>query len=210
MKGDLLIGVLRSFAPSLPDRMRHCERSERMDCFVASAPRNDDVAAPRPFRNEIHRVIGPDDFHLIASAAKQSIHPRKERVDCFVALPLAMTMWRERALRDRNVTGRRANHSRAQKPVQPPHQKYFAFSETKISRSVPTVPLLQRGVSRTSRTWGGMRWTQWRRKTGGADADGKVVWSWRPDAGAKFLRSKLLRSDGGKRARSPGRARYKP
>jgi hypothetical protein len=35
------------------------------------------------------------------------------------------------------------------------------------------------------------------------------VWSWRPDAGAKFLRSKLLRSDGGKRARSPGRARYK-
>ena len=40
-------------------------------------------------------------------------------------------------------------------------------------------------------------------------ADGEVVWSWRPDAGAKFLRSKLLRNDGGKTARSPGRARYK-
>jgi hypothetical protein len=41
------------------------------------------------------------------------------------------------------------------------------------------------------------------------EADGESVWSWRPDAGAKFLRSKLLRDDGGKRARSPGRARYK-
>ena len=28
-----------------------------------------------------------------------------------------------------------------------------------------------------------------------------------PDAGVKFLRSKLLRDDGGKRARSPGRSR---
>jgi hypothetical protein len=28
-----------------------------------------------------------------------------------------------------------------------------------------------------------------RRKTGAAEADGEVVWSWRPDAGAKLLRS---------------------
>src|ERR1700688_2762690 len=41
------------------------------------------------------------------------------------------------------------------------------------------------------------------------EADGEVVWSWRPDAGAKFLRKLFRRSDGGKRARSPGRARYK-
>ena len=47
-------------------------------------------------------------------------------------------------------------------------------------------------------------------RTHDADADGEGVWSWRPDAGAKFLRSKLLRNDGGKRARSPGRARRKP
>ena len=43
-----------------------------------------------------------------------------------------------------------------------------------------------------------------------AKAYGEVVWSWRRDAGAKFLRSELLRGDGGKQARSPGRARSKP
>jgi hypothetical protein len=32
----------------------------------------------------------------------------------------------------------------------------------------------------------GMRWTRWRRKTSGANADGEVVWSWHPDAGVKF------------------------
>ena len=32
---------------------------------------------------------------------------------------------------------------------------------------------------------------------GGTGADGEVVWSWRPGAGAKFVRSKLLRNDGG-------------
>jgi hypothetical protein len=55
-----------------------------------------------------------------------------------------------------------------------------------------------------------MRWTRSRQQTTDARADGQAVWSWRPDAGAKFLRSKLLRGDGGKRARSPGRARSKP
>jgi hypothetical protein len=36
-------------------------------------------------------------------------------------------------------------------------------------------------------------------------ADGEVVWSWRPDAGAKWAERSA--DDGGKRARSPGRAR---
>jgi hypothetical protein len=95
------------------------------------------------------------------------------------------------------------------------------------------IPPRQRGVSRSSRTLGGMRWTRPCQKTNDAEpafgsrlrrtgtkpvecfferrcADGEGVWSWRPDAGAKFLRSKLLRDDGGKRARSPGRARHKP
>jgi hypothetical protein len=56
--------------------------------------------------------------------------------------------------------------------------------------------------------------------TNGAEAYGKDVWSWHPDAGVKFALSsagdggKRARSpgsagDGGKRARSPGRARYK-
>src|SRR6266436_6202762 len=35
----------------------------------------------------------------------------------------------------------------------------------------------------------GMRWTRQRRKTSGAFADGEVVWSWRPDAGAKVVKT---------------------
>ena len=37
-------------------------------------------------------------------------------------------------------------------------------------------------------------------KTNAALADGEVVWPWCPDAGAKFVRRKLLRGDGGKKA----------
>jgi hypothetical protein len=55
-----------------------------------------------------------------------------------------------------------------------------------------------------------MRWTRRARQTNVAGADGEVAWSWPPDAEVKFLGSKLLRGDGGKKARSPGRARYKP
>jgi hypothetical protein len=39
-------------------------------------------------------------------------------------------------------------------------------------------------------------------------ADGEVVWSWRPDAGVKVVEQSA--NDGGKKARSPGRARSKP
>src|SRR5690349_17542486 len=39
-------------------------------------------------------------------------------------------------------------------------------------------------------------------RTNGADADGEVVWSWRPDAGAKS-RGYDPRGDGGKKARFP-------
>jgi hypothetical protein len=41
-------------------------------------------------------------------------------------------------------------------------------------------------------------------KTNAPVADGKVVWFWRPDAGAKVVERST--SDGGKKARSPGRA----
>ena len=52
-------------------------------------------------------------------------------------------------------------------------------------------------------------------RKGGADerccADGQAVWSWRRDAGVKFARVRRHRADdGGKRARSPGRARSTP
>jgi hypothetical protein len=54
----------------------------------------------------------------------------------------------------------------------------------------------------------GMRWTrQHRRRT--VCADGEVVWFWHLDADAK-LRGNDPRSDGDKKARSPGRARRKP
>src|SRR5262249_40665695 len=57
-----------------------------------------------------------------------------------------------------------------------------------------------RGVSRSSRTRGGMRWSGWRRRTSGVNANGEVVWSRRPDAGVKLL--DLPRGDGDKKARS--------
>jgi hypothetical protein len=60
--------------------------------------------------------------------------------------------------------------------------------------------LTRQGALRTSRTRGGMRWTRKLRRTSAAEADGEVVWSWRRDAGVKFVRSKLLAGDGGKKA----------
>jgi predicted Fe-S protein YdhL (DUF1289 family) len=42
-------------------------------------------------------------------------------------------------------------------------------------------------------------------------AYGEVVWFWRPDAGAKLAKTlRRLAGDGGKKARSPGRARRTP
>jgi hypothetical protein len=85
------------------------------------------------------------------------------------------------------------------------------LSENQKMCILPTVPLPQEGrFAVVTDVGSGMRWTRQCRKTSDTGADGEGVWSWRPDAGAKFLRSKLLRNDGGKRARSPGRARYKP
>ena len=55
--------------------------------------------------------------------------------------------------------------------------------------------------------WCGMRWTRWQRKTSATDADGEVVWSWRPDAGVKLATMLcIVVGDGDNKARSPGRA----
>jgi hypothetical protein len=47
----------------------------------------------------------------------------------------------------------------------------------------------QRGARDRHERWSGMRWTRHGqallRKTTGDAADGEIVWSWRPDAGAK-------------------------
>jgi hypothetical protein len=44
-------------------------------------------------------------------------------------------------------------------PVQPHFEKYFGFLAMQITTVVPPVSSHQRGVSRSSRTRGGMRWT---------------------------------------------------
>ena len=116
-------------------------------------------------------------------------------------------------------------------PLSSPLAKNFPlFPSGKSPLRTCPVPSHWRGGSRSSRTRGGMRWTRRRSKTSGADppslklrrdryqarraafvetaADGEVVWSRCPDAGIK-LAAKAA-SDGGKKARSPGRARRKP
>jgi hypothetical protein len=48
-------------------------------------------------------------------------------------------------------------------------------------------------------------------QTNAGIADGEVVWSWRPDAGAKFVKTLArLTGDGGKQARLTGEITYKP
>ncbi len=64
-------------------------------------------------------------------------------------------------------------------------KKIFRFFRIKIRRMVRSSHPGKRGVSRSSRTRGGMRWTRACRWRTALLADGEVVWSWRPDAGAK-------------------------
>jgi hypothetical protein len=47
-----------------------------------------------------------------------------------------------------------------------------------------------------------MRWTLMALQTSALEADGEVVWSWRPDAGAKFLREAISAKVTG--AKEPG------
>src|SRR5260370_42247603 len=91
------------------------------------------------------------------------------------------------------------------KPVHPFAQKYSASRLPQIKLTVSAVSSHMRGGSRSSRTRGGMRWTRQRFACDGIAgrvarpvsshpargretiaADGKIVWSRRPDAGVKF------------------------
>ena len=54
-----------------------------------------------------------------------------------------------------------------------------------------------------------MRWTLLARETNAPGADGKDVWSWRPDAGVKFVEDDP-RATGAIKPGTPGRARHKP
>jgi hypothetical protein len=61
--------------------------------------------------------------------------------------------------------------------VQSHLQKYSCSRLTQITTISCAVSSHSRGVSRSSRTRGGMRWTRAARLTKRADADGEVVWS---------------------------------
>jgi hypothetical protein len=94
-------------------------------------------------------------------------------------------------------------------PVQPHCQKYSPSPLTQITSISPAVPPHMRGVSRSSRTRGGMRWTRMVLLTR-APVRGRrsrVVLTprrWRQVGGSNSA------GDGDKQARSPGRARRKP
>src|SRR5258708_2691806 len=77
-------------------------------------------------------------------------------------------------------------------PVQPLLQKYFCFGLRQISSLSRTVPSRERGVSRSSRTRGGMRWTRQRARRTRPEADGEVVSFWHPDAGVKLAEATPL------------------
>jgi hypothetical protein len=85
----------------------------------------------------------------------------------------------------------------------------YACAVGQITSTLPRIPLPPRGTFRDRHE----RW-QWdamdaaSRQTIVEVTYGEVVWSWRPDAGAKSAVRPA--DDGGKKARSPGRARRKP
>jgi hypothetical protein len=72
--------------------------------------------------------------------------------------------------------GELSNRINLMLPVQSWPQKYFDSLQTQItSLSIPFRP--DGGVSRSSRTRGGMRWTLMALQTTAPKADGEVVWS---------------------------------
>ena len=89
-----------------------------------------------------------------------------------------------------------------------PRAKIFIF---RFSEKYDFLPASRpiRGDVRTSRTlrWDAVDADNGERRTP-EFADGEVAWSRRPDAGVKL--PSCLGSEGGKKARSPGRARSKP
>jgi hypothetical protein len=70
--------------------------------------------------------------------------------------------------------------------VQPRVQKYFAFPEIRIGGIVCHPAPLEGRLRNRQETRCGMRWTPWRARRSATEADGKVVWSWPPDAGVKL------------------------
>jgi hypothetical protein len=109
----------------------------------------------------------------------------------------------------RKTAARRANHIALAKTCPALRVKINRFAIAPNHTYDLRVPSHTRGVSRSSRTLVRDAMDAMRHETSDAVADGEIVWSWRPDAGAKSLRCAGVRfeDDGGKQARSPGRAR---
>jgi hypothetical protein len=61
--------------------------------------------------------------------------------------------------------------------VQPSLEEKSASPFAQITSNNAAIPLFTRGVSRSSRTWRGMRWTLMVPMTTVLEADGEVVWS---------------------------------
>jgi hypothetical protein len=65
--------------------------------------------------------------------------------------------------------------------------KIFRFSRSANQVYGSVIPCPPEGAYRDRHdTWCGMRWTRRYRLTSDANADGKAVWSWHPDAGVKL------------------------
>src|SRR5260221_13554336 len=73
-----------------------------------------------------------------------------------------------------------------------PFAKIFLFSPDANQFTESRRPVPQRGVSRSSRTRGGMRWTRQRARRTRPEADGEVVSFWHPDAGVKLAEATPL------------------
>ena len=85
----------------------------------------------------------------------------------------------------------------AESAVQSCTQKYFSFGKSEIMPLTAASRLGKRGVRVVTDVERGMRWTRRCRQTNDIGADGEVVWSWRPLAGAKLATMLLHRADDG-------------
>jgi hypothetical protein len=87
--------------------------------------------------------------------------------------------------------------------VQSPSAKIFRFSNTPNQWLFHAIPLPQEGRSRSSRASRAGRDGRGGVRDERTDANDEVAWSWRPDAGAKFL-ERATRALGATVAKEPG------
>jgi hypothetical protein len=93
-----------------------------------------------------------------------------------------------------------------------PRAKKFRFAFASIRWLLPLIPPQSEGrIAIVTDVGSGMRWTRWCRQTSDVDADGEVVWSWRPLAGVKLATMLcIVPMTVTQTSRTPGRARRKP